>query len=370
MQQIEPLDESSPTPPEALHGTGLRALSGLNVKEMEAFVKSLGLPAFRGRQIHSWIYEKYAQSFDEMTDLSASVRALLKEKATIQLLKLKHLQVSRDGTRKYLFELPDGQAVESVLMSFADRKNLSACVSSQVGCAVGCTFCATGFLGFTRNLTSQEIVDQIMSIQRESGRRVSNIVYMGQGEPLLNTEEVIDSIHTVIDSVKIGARHLTVSTSGIIPGIKRLAEENLPVTLALSLHSPDPKTREEIVPITKKYPLSELIPALARYADHTGRRVTIEYVLLAGVTDKPQQAKDLADLVRDIHCNVNLIPFNPTVDDDGVQRYDRPTRQAQNEFREIVERSGRTVTIRLERGTDIDAACGQLQNRVAKGKAE
>jgi 23S rRNA (adenine2503-C2)-methyltransferase len=342
------------------------ALSGLTLEEMTTFVNSLGLPSFRARQIHKWIYDKYANSFEEMTDLSVPVRTLLEEKAQVGLLKLSHLQVSRDGTRKYLFELPDGQRVESVLMSFSDRKTLSACVSSQVGCAVGCTFCATGYLGFKRNLTSQEIVDQIMSIQRESGKRVGNIVYMGQGEPLLNTEAVIESVHTVIDSVKIGARHITLSTSGIIPGIKRLEEENLSLTLALSLHSPDPKTREEIVPITKKYPLSELIPALRDYADATGRRVTIEYVLLAGVTDSPEQAKALSDLVRDIHCNVNLIPFNPTYDNEGHEIYHRPTREAQDAFKRIVERSGRTVTIRLERGTDIDAACGQLHNKFSE----
>jgi 23S rRNA (adenine2503-C2)-methyltransferase len=339
------------------------ALSGLDLGEIEQFVKSLNLPAYRARQIHSWIYDKYAKDFNDMTDLSAEVREQLAKKTRVSLLKLAHLQVSRDGTRKYLFELPDGQMVESVLMSFADRKSLSACVSSQVGCAVGCTFCATGYLGFKRNLTKQEIVDQIMSIQRESGLRISNIVYMGQGEPLLNTEEVIQSINTIIKSAKVGARHITVSTSGIVPGIKRLAQENLPITLALSLHAPDTSTREQIVPITKKYPLGELIPALCDYSDTTGRRVTIEYVLLAGVTDTPEQARDLSDMVRDIHCNVNLIPFNPIYNKEGQILYARPSRNAQETFKKIVERSGRTVTIRLERGTDIDAACGQLHNK-------
>jgi 23S rRNA (adenine2503-C2)-methyltransferase len=341
----------------------LPALSGLSLSEIEDFIKSIELPAFRAKQIHSWIYEKYASSFDEMTDLSAPLRKLLNEKARIRLLELAHLQISTDGTRKYLFKLPDGQMIESVLMKFSDRSSLSACVSSQVGCAVGCTFCATGYLGFKRNLNSQEIVDQIMSIQRESGSRISNVVYMGQGEPLLNTEEVIASIHKVIKSVQIGARHITVSTSGIVPGIIRLAKESIPLTLALSLHSPDTVVRASIVPIEKKYPLSELIPALRSYAQATKRRVTIEYVLLGGVTDTPKQARELADLVRDIHCNVNLIPFNPTLDNTGKQLYQRPSRQAQEDFKHIVARSGRTVTIRLERGTDIDAACGQLHNR-------
>ncbi len=342
----------------------INCLSGLNLAELEDFAHSLEMPAFRGRQIHSWIYEKYAGSFDEMTDLPAAARELLKEKAKVPLLELKHLQVSKDGTRKYLFALPDGQLVESVLMRFADRKTISACVSSQVGCAVGCTFCATGYLGFKRNLTSQEIVDQIMSMQRESELRIANIVFMGQGEPLLNCDEVIKSVHTIIDSVKIGGRHITISTSGIIPGINRLAKEHLPITLALSLHAPDPQTREQIVPITKKFPLHELIPALRNYESVTKRRLTIEYVMLAGVTDTVEQAKALCDLVRDLHCNVNLIPFNPIEDSTGKQIYERPSRQSQEKFKSIVERSGRTVTIRLERGTDIDAACGQLHNKM------
>jgi 23S rRNA (adenine2503-C2)-methyltransferase len=337
-------------------------LSGLSKPELDRFVADLALPSFRASQIQSWIYSKYANSFDQMTDLSAELREDLKQVATIPLLGIAHLQISKDGTRKYLLQLPDGKLVESVLMTFQDRPSLSACVSSQVGCAVGCTFCATGYLGFTRNLSSQEIVDQVMTIQRESGKRVSNIVYMGQGEPLLNTEEVIKSIYTMIESVGIGARHITVSTSGIVPGIKRLAQEQLPITLALSLHAPDVKTREEIVPITKKYPISELIMALQEYAEQTKRRVTIEYVLLAGVNDTAEQAKALADVVADIHCNINLIPFNPTHNDKGEVLYQRPSLKSQQRFKEIVERSGKTVTIRLERGTDIDAACGQLHN--------
>jgi 23S rRNA (adenine2503-C2)-methyltransferase len=334
----------------------------LTLQEIETFVLSLGLPKFRARQIHTWIYVKYAKSFDEMTDLSKDVRDLLKARAQVGLLKQAHLQVSSDGTRKYLFQLPDGKYVESVLMSFDDRSTLSACVSSQVGCAVGCTFCATGYLGFKRNLTSQEIIDQILSIQRECGKRVANVVYMGQGEPLLNTDEVIKSLHTMIDSVGIGARHITVSTSGVVPGIERLAKEQLQVTLALSLHAPDRDTREEIVPITKKWSIEDLIDALNDYYRHTGRRITIEYVLLAGVTDSPEQAEQLAELVEDLHCNINLIPYNPTEALDGTVLYQRPSLESQKRFKRIAEKSGKTVTIRLERGTDIDAACGQLHN--------
>lgn len=339
-----------------------QALSGLSLPELEQFVAAMGLPLFRAKQLHGWIYSKYARSFDEMTDLSTQLREKLNQIARVPLIEQVHLQVSGDATRKYLFQLADKKIVESVLMSFQDRPSLSACVSSQVGCAVGCTFCATGYLGFSRNLTSQEIVDQVMSIQRESGQRVANVVYMGQGEPLLNVEEVIKSIKLLVNAVGIGARHITVSTAGIIPGIERLAQEKLPVTLALSLHAPDTQTREAIVPITKKFPIADLLSALHNYVDATGRRVTLEYVMLAGLTDSPAQAKALSEMVRDLHCNVNLIPFNPTTNDAGVTLYQRPSREAQYRFKEIAERTGKTVTIRLERGTDIDAACGQLHN--------
>jgi 23S rRNA (adenine2503-C2)-methyltransferase len=338
------------------------ALSGKSLAELTDFCRELGLPAFRARQIHSWIYSKWVSSTDQMTDLSQAIRDKLKQVATISKLKIAHLQISKDGTRKYLFELPDGKLVESVLMSFHDRPTLSACVSSQVGCAVGCTFCATGYMGFIRNLSAAEIVDQVMCIQRESGKRVANIVYMGQGEPLLNVEPVIESLAIMGESVGIGARHITVSTSGIVPGIRRLAQEKLQITLALSLHAPDIETRQEIVPITKKWGLPELMNSLRDYAETTGRRVTIEYVMLAGKTDSPEQAKMLADLTADIHCNINLIPYNPTRNPEGQLLYERPSLAAQQRFKELASRSGKTVTVRLERGTDIDAACGQLHN--------
>jgi 23S rRNA (adenine2503-C2)-methyltransferase len=354
---------------EAEPSTGKKfALSGLNLEQITEFTKSLGLPNYRAKQIHTWIYAKGASSFDEMTDLSQEIRQKLSAVATVPCLEIAHLQVSKDGTRKYLFKLADGKMVESVLMSFSDRPNLTACVSSQVGCAVGCTFCATGYLGFTRNLTSQEIIDQVMSIQREAGVRIANIVYMGQGEPLLNVEEVIASLHTMIQSVGIGQRHITVSTSGIISGIKRLAKEELQITLALSLHAPDSETREQIVPISKKYTMGELIAALKEYARITKRRITIEYVLLAGITDSVEQARQLSELVRDVPCLINLIPYNPTQLLDGTIPFARPAIDTQKRFRHLAQASGKTVTIRLERGTDIDAACGQLHNAYQQAK--
>ncbi len=344
---------------------GKKALSGLSLAQLMDFVACLGLPDFRARQIHSWIYAHQASTFRQMTSLSAALRSQLAETASVPLIRLAHLKVSRDGTRKYLFSLPDGQMVESVLMSFQERDSLSACVSSQVGCAVGCTFCATGYMGFRRNLTAQEIVDQVMSIKRESGRAVTNVVYMGQGEPLLNVEAVIESLHILINSVGIGARHLTVSTSGIIPGIERLARERLPVTLALSLHAPDQATRKRIVPLAEKYPVPELIEALKMYHSQTSRRVTIEYVLLSGLTDHPEQARLLAELAAPLHCNINLIPYNPTVGPGGELLLTRPALAAQRRFKRLAGSTGKTVTIRLTRGADIEAACGQLHNALS-----
>lgn len=343
------------------------ALSGMSLEELIEFARQCGLPPFRARQLHSWIYARGAGSFAEMTDLSRQIRADLAERATVPLLEMAHRQLSTDGTRKYLFRLPGGQMVESVLMSFQDRPSLTACLSSQVGCAVGCTFCATGFMGFTRNLTAAEIVDQVMAIQRDSGLRVANVVYMGQGEPLLNVEEVIRSVRTLGESVGIGQRRITVSTSGIVPGIRRLARERLQVTLALSLHAPDALTRGQIVPVSRKWGTTELMDSLKEYYQATGRRLTIEYVLLAGVTDRPEQAEMLAELVGGLHCNVNLIPYNPTRNRSGEVCYQRPSLRAQQRFAEIAARSGKTVTIRLERGTDIDAACGQLHNTYTAG---
>jgi 23S rRNA (adenine2503-C2)-methyltransferase len=348
------------------NAAGKVALSGLDLPALTAFVKELGLPAFRAKQIHTWIYVKYASTFDEMTDLSVELREKLKEVADVPLLTISHLEVSRDGTRKYLFTLPDGQVVESVLIAFEDRDSLSICLSSQVGCAVGCTFCATGYLGFKRNLTSPEIVDQLMGVQRESGHRISNVVYMGQGEPLLNTDNVIQSIDVINLSVGIGARHITVSTSGIVPGINQLAAANLPITLALSLHAPDSNTRQEIVPITSKYSIQAVMQALHDYYNTTRRRLTIEYVMLKGVNDSDQQALHLAEMLKDVHCNINLIPFNPTRNNKGEIMYGRPDMKTQRRFAELAGRSGKTVTIRLERGTDIDAACGQLANKFVK----
>ncbi len=338
-------------------------LSGLSKAEItETICRELGWEKYRAGQVHSWIYAKSSGNFDEWTDLSADKRQLLKDKFQIGLLKVASHQISkRDGTQKFLFELPDGQVVESVLMCFEDRDNLTACISSQVGCAVGCPFCATGKLGLKRNLTAAEIVDQVMTIQRITGKKISNLVFMGQGEPLHNLNNLLGAINIFRDSVGIGVRHITVSTSGLVPQIIELGKTKMQINLAISLHSPDQILRERLVPIAKRWNLYDLMNSLKEYFELTGRRITFEYTLLKGINDSEEMARALSDLVRDLPfpCLINLIPYNST----GGE-FQRPDREQVQRFKSLVERSGRKVTVRVTLGSDIDAACGQLANKV------
>lgn len=335
-------------------------LSGKNLDELTEYTKSIGESDFRARQIHNWIYLKSVGDFDSMTDLSKKTREKLKETAAITDVRIKHRQVSCDGTIKYLLEYADGNCAETVLMRFDNRANLTACVSSQVGCACGCKFCATAKLGFVRNLTSREIVEQVLSIQRDTGLKVSNVVFMGQGEPLLNLDNVLGAIEILNKNFQIGIRRITVSTCGIIPGIKRLADMNFQPTLAISLHAPEHLQRAEIMPIENKYPLSELMPALKNYANDTGRRITVEYTLIKGQNDSVSCAKKLAELLIGLKANINLIIYNPNDKD----HFQKPEKSAVQKFKYVLEQSGKKVTIRLERGSDIDAACGQLSNKM------
>ena len=338
-------------------------LSGLSEEELVSIAKSFGWPQFKGKQIHGWIYAKNISSIDEMSDLSLKDRETLKEKFILSPLLTEKKVVSKDKTIKYLWKLNDNQFVESVRMFMDDHDSYSACISSQVGCAVGCPFCATGTLGFKRNLTASEIVDQILGIQRDTKERISNIVFMGQGEPLLNYNEVLKSIDLIKTSVGIGGRHITLSTSGVVPQIKKLADEKLQITLALSLHAPDQKTREYLVPISQKYKMNELIQSLHYYYNKTKRRITIEYVMLENINDQIDKAKQLSDLLKDLHCHINLIPYNPIEHSFPGSELTRPKQVQINKFKEVLEKTSRKkVTIRKERGTDIDAACGQLAN--------
>ena len=334
-------------------------LSGMKLEELENLMSGLGATRFRAKQIHNWIYTKSVSSIEEMTNLSKDFREKLSEIASVTDIKIKVKQVSKDGTIKYLVEYPDGECVETVLMRFDNRANLTACVSSQVGCAVNCSFCATGKGGFKRNLTSSEIIEQVLTIQRDTGLKVTNIVFMGQGEPMLNLDNVLNALDIFNNDFQIGARRITISTSGIIPGILKLADLQLQSTLAISLHAPNHELRKEIMPIENRYPLTELKKALINYIEKTGRRITIEYILIHGFNDTVPVAKELAYFLKDLKCNINLIPYNSVKEND----YKKPSNGDIMKFKYLLEHSGKKVTVRLERGADIDAACGQLRGR-------
>lgn len=339
-------------------------LSGLTQDELEKIAENLKGSKFRARQIHNWIYLKSVNSIDEMTNLSKDFREQLAEIAEVSNVKIKTKQVSADGTIKYLIEYADGNCVETVLMRFDNRANLTACVSSQVGCAVNCGFCATGKRGFIRNLNASEIIEQVLTIQRDTGLKVTNVVFMGQGEPLLNLDNVLKALKIFNEDFQIGARRITISTSGIIPSINKLADLDMQSTLAISLHAADSNVRKQIMPIENKYPLPELKKALQNYVTKTGRRITIEYLLVKDLTDTLEMAKQTAIFLRDIKCNINLIPYNPV--ENGTQnglKFEKPSNNAVMKFKYILEHSGKKVTIRLERGADIDAACGQLTGK-------
>lgn len=338
----------------------MEVLSGLNLEEIQKITDKLHASKFRARQIHNWIYLKSVKSIDDMTDLSVKFREELKQAACVTDTKIKVKQVSSDGTIKYLLEFPDGECVETVLMRFDNRANLTACVSSQVGCAVNCSFCATGKRGFIRNLSYKEIIEQVLTIQRDTGLKVTNVVFMGQGEPLLNLDNVLKAMEIFNENFQIGARRLTLSTSGIVPKINELANLDMQSTLAISLHAPNHAIRSKIMQIENKYPMPELKKALKNYVEKTGRRITIEYLLIKDLNDTLESAKQLVDYLRDIKCNINLIPYNPTEKND----YQKPSNNSIMRFKSLLEQSGKKVTVRLERGADIDAACGQLRGKV------
>ena len=335
-------------------------LSGMSLEQLTEFTDSIEESKYRAKQLHNWIYLKSASTFEQMSDISKKTREKIAEIAQITNVKIKHKQVSVDGTIKYLLEYPDGNCVETVLMRFDNRANLTACVSSQVGCACNCKFCSTAKLGFIRNLTPVEIIEQVLTIQRDTGLKVTNIVFMGQGEPLLNLDNVLKAIDIFNKDFVIGIRRLTVSTCGIIPQINKLAALDFQPTLAISLHAPNHALRSELMPIENKYNLDELMKALKDYVGETGRRITIEYTLIKGFNDTTECAKELAKLLIGLKANINLIIYNPNDKD----TFEKPTKESIQKFKYILEQSGKKVTIRLERGSDIDAACGQLSNKM------
>ena len=323
-------------------------------------------PAFRVKQVEEWLH-RGVDSFDAMSNLPKDVRAALAEKFSVaQPEVLTRTEPASDGSRKYLFQLADGQNIESVFMPIGDR--ISICLSSQAGCAVGCTFCVTGFFGAGRNLTPSEMLGQFYAIQREQQVPMEqmNVVFMGMGEPLLNFENVVTTLDALYRN--IAPRRVTVSTSGIIPGIDALAKLERRPNLAISVNAPDRKRREEIMPITSKYPLDELMRALRSFPLEKGRDITIEYVLLAGYNDSPQDAVALAKLIRGLHAKVNAIPFN---EDANLPKWmKRPSDREIDRFVDTLVRNGVRVTVRRSKGRDIAAACGQLRGKeIAKSRA-
>lgn len=334
-------------------------LSQLSMQEIEDFICSLGISKYRAKQIYQWVYVKSVKSIDEMTDLPLKLREELKEKVQILSAKIKQRQISNDGTIKYLIEYADGACVETVLMRFDNRANLTACVSSQVGCPLKCAFCATGQRGFIRDLSYNEIIEQVLLIQADTGLKVTNIVFMGQGEPLLNIDNLLKAIEIFNNDFQIAKRRLTISTSGILPEIKKLADMEIQSPLAISLHAPTHELRESLMPIEKKYHIDELIKTLKYFTEKTGRRVTIEYILIDKLNSTEQHAKILADLIHPLKCNINLIVYNEC----DHTTYKKPSKENVLKFKYILEHAGKKVTVRLERGADIDAACGQLSGK-------
>lgn len=331
----------------------------LNV--LEDYITSLGEPRFRAKQIFSWLHEKLVTDYGEMTNLPKALREKLAGELPICLPQVEVVQESRmDGTRKYLFSLDDGHRIESVLMRY--EYGNSVCISSQVGCAMGCAFCASAMGGQIRNLTAGEMLGQVYGIQREmAGERVSHIVVMGTGEPLLNLENLIAFIRLISDEngLHISKRNITVSTCGIVPGIERLAEEGLPITLALSLHAPTQEQRERIMPVAKKYGLSEVLAACRHYFEQTGRRVTFEYAMMRDVNDGDEDARALARLLAGMQAHINLIPLNE-VAEYGMAA---SSRERIKHFAELLTKAKINVTVRRSLGADIDGACGQLRNQ-------
>ena len=335
-------------------------IKSMTLEELTQFMTALGEKKFRAKQVYEWLHIRQVTEFAQMTNLSKELRERLENRACIVALRQETVQISKlDGTRKYLFALQDGNVIESVLMRY--KHGNSVCISSQVGCRMGCRFCASTLDGLLRGLTPSEMLDQIYRIGQDIGERISNVVVMGTGEPLDNYDNLLRFIHLLTDEngLHISQRNVTVSTGGIVPRMRELADEKLSITLALSLHASSQKKRLTLMPVANKYEIHEVIDACKYYLEQTGRRVTFEYSLVGGVNDTEQDAKELVGLIRGMNCHVNLIPVNPIKERDYVQSH-ADTIAA---FKNRLEKSGITVTVRREMGRDIDGACGQLRRK-------
>jgi 23S rRNA m2A2503 methyltransferase len=332
-------------------------LMNMDITELQSFLQDMGQQKFRAKQIFQWI-GRGARDIDEMTDLSKVLRDQLKLSARIGSLNIRKKLVSKiDGTAKYLFGLPDANVIESVLMRY--KHGLTVCISSQVGCKMGCRFCASTHAGFVRDLTAGEMLDQVISIGKDTGEKIGNVVIMGIGEPFDNYDNIIKFLRLIHDpeGLNMGYRHITVSTCGLIPEISRFTRENMPVNLSISLHAPNDLIRRSIMPVERKYGIDKLIEACKIYTEETKRRLTFEYAMMSGVNDSPDNAKELAVMLKGMLCHVNLIPAN-RVEGSG---FDQSGRNRMEEFKDILERYGIETTVRRELGSDINAACGQLR---------
>lgn len=342
-------------------------IKSLNYEQLQELLVQMGEKSFRAKQIYQWMHVKLARSFEDMTNISHDLQENLQKNCEYTTLKAIQVQESQiDGTKKFLFELEDKNVVESVWMKY--KHGNSVCISSQVGCRMGCRFCASTLDGLIRGLRPSEMLDQIYEITRITGERVSNVVVMGTGEPMDNYDNLLQFIRMLTDEngLNISQRNLTVSTCGIVPNIFRLADEQLQITLALSLHATTDEKRRSLMPIANKYSLDELMEVCAYYYEKTGRRLTFEYALVGGINDKEEDAVKLASLARPLHCHINLIPVNPIKERDYVESEHRQIVA----FKNKLEKNGINVTIRREMGRDIDGACGQLRHSYVNSEEE
>ena len=340
----------------------MKNIKDYNLEELKKELQSINEKPFRAEQIFRWLYQEKIKSFDEMTNLSLDLREKLKQNYTICNYNILKKQESKDGTIKYLFDVLDGNAIETVLMSY--HHGYSICVSSQIGCKMGCKFCASTGINFIRSLTSGEIVEQIIAVEQDQNIRISNVVFMGIGEPLDNYDNVVNAIHIINNpkGLNIGARHISVSTSGLVPKIYQLADENIQCTLSISLHATNNEKRSGMMPVNNAYPIEELIQACKDYIAKTNRRISFEYALAKDSNDNLDDAKELVKLLKGMLCHVNLIPINKI--ENG--QYSKSTNENIMRFRDYLNDHGIVATIRRELGSDIDAACGQLRRKNLK----
>ena len=351
-------------------------LRSMALAEMTELMGQLGQPAFRAKQLFGWVHEKQAAQIGQMHNLGKALLAQLEAQCQLTALQLERRQCAQDGTEKFLFRLADGNYIECVLMRYRgdlSKQRNTLCISSQVGCAMGCTFCATGQSGFVRNLTAGEILSQVYEVNgllaAEQDLSIGNVVFMGMGEPLLNLDNVLKSIRLLNDpqGQQIGIRRMTVSTCGVVSRLYQLAEEKLDIVLAVSLHAPNDAQRSSVMPVNRQYPLAQLMDACHAYQKQTGKRISFEYALIAGFNDQREHVQQLKQLLKGLDCHLNIIPVNPVA---NTAQFQRPDKKQVAAFVKALQQAGLKASVREEKGTDIDGACGQLRGKVLKQNGE